>query len=244
MSATATPTAPPADIDFTGAMEALEGTVTKIRLVGGDIREGKVVQASDKDGTRRFKVGRHVVSVDTIVAIVGATVPGAPAPEPDEAPADNGGVGEVVPGDTPEERTANHVAAVKAAATKPAAKPAAAPKPPAEKVTLTSGKVVTGKTVRIRCAWVEPDKRTKAQEKIFATNFKDVEPGKGYEAMVKAAGNGKNAADAMPDGSEREIKVQDAFQVRFTVENQKKHRNALRRTKTAAAKAAREAAKA
>lgn len=111
-------------------------------------------------------------------------------------------------------------------------------KPEATPVTLTSGKVVFGATVEIRCAWVDPDKRTPAQEKLFAGDPRKIT----YEA-VKAAADGKRSA--MPDGSKRVIKKQDAFQVRFSVENQAKWRAELRRRKNKARReAARKAAKA
>lgn len=225
-----------ADQAIATALEGAEGQTAKVRVTGGDVREGKVRQASDKGGVRRFQVGRHIVSVDTVVELIDLPTPNG-----------NGGT----PALTPEQEDALSDATLGTDATdeakkttKPAAKPAAAPKPPAEKVTLTSGKAVTGKTMKIRCAWVEPDKRTKKQQELFDTNFAGVERGKSYEAMVKAAGNGAKKDEHMPDGTERLIKVQDAFQVRFTPENQRKHRNALRRANTAAAKAKREAAKA
>jgi hypothetical protein len=226
--------------DAVDRLEAVEGKVAKVTVTGGDVREGKIAQAADKDGVRRFKVGRHVVSVDTVVDVRAANA------------AADGETLEVV--DTTAQGEANDAAenagdvpgadpAPKPAA-KAAAKPAPTPKPPAETVTLTSGKQATGKTLTIRCAWVDPDKRTKKQQELFDTGFAGVEKGKTYEAMVKAAGNGKAAADAQPDGAERVIKVQDAFQVRFCPDNQKKHRNELRRRKATARRQAREAAKA
>jgi hypothetical protein len=103
---------------------------------------------------------------------------------------------------------------------------------------LTSGKIVVGQTIEIRCAWVDPDKRTPEQEAIFDAGFAGVQKGKAYEAVKDAAG-GKRSA--FPDGTPRTIKVQDAFQVRFAVENQKKWRAELRRKKN---KARRESARA
>lgn len=107
--------------------------------------------------------------------------------------------------------------------------------------TLTSGKVVTGETVTIKDAYVAPENRTKAQQKMFESGFEGIPAPETHKKVVAAA---RGEQKAMPSGEERVIKKQDSFQVRFTVENQKKHRNALRRSKTAAAKAAREAAKA
>ena len=207
-----------ADERFTAILEAAEGqTKATVRLVGDGEASGNVKQAASKDGVRRFQIGRRIVSVDTIVDAW------TEEPVAVSEPA----------------ATANGAAATQR--DKEAAKPA---KAPAEKVTLTSGAVVTGKTVTIRCAWVDPERRTKAQQKLFETNFAGVEPGKGYEAMVKAAGNGKDKDKALPDGSERTIKVQDAFQVRFSTENQKRHRNEQRRRKARERRAAREAARA
>lgn len=141
--------------------------------------------------------------------------------------------------------TAEQVAetqATTAAANKATRKAAAqAAKPEPVKTTLTSGKEAVGKTIEIRCAWVDPEKRTEAQQELFNSGFAGVEPGKAYEAVKEAAGNKRSA---FPDGSKRTIKVQDAFQVRFSPDNQKRWRNELRRRKTAARKAEREAAKA
>lgn len=106
----------------------------------------------------------------------------------------------------------------------------------AETATLTTGKQVVGKTVVIKCAWVAPELRTPAQQEIFDGPIKDLT----YDAVKKAAG-GKRSA--FPDGTERTIKVQDAFQVKFSPENQKAHRNERRRKNTAARRAEREAAK-
>lgn len=120
------------------------------------------------------------------------------------------------------------------------AKPAPAPATDAEQVELTSGKSTTGKVLKIKCAWVEPDKRTEAQEKLFASNFKGVKSADTYD-RVKAAAGGKRSA--MPDGRVRVIKPQDAFQARFHPENQQKWRAELRRRKNKArAETARRAA--
>jgi hypothetical protein len=214
------------DSQFVERMEALEGKRAQVKVAGSDeLYDGKIKQASDgKDGERRFQIGRRIVTASTITNVVEADAASAPeAPAQDPVRAQVEGAAQA----TRERQAAEAVA-----------------KPPAEKVTLTSGKEATGKTLTIRCAWVDPDKRTAAQQKLFDTGFAGVEPGKAYEAMVKAAGKGAKAEAAMPDGTERMIKVQDAFQVRFSVENQKRHRNELRRRKATAKKAAREAAKA
>lgn len=114
-------------------------------------------------------------------------------------------------------------------------------KEPAPEVTLTSGKVVTGSTVTIRCAWVDPDKRTKAQERLFAKYAAGDRKAFTYEKVLAAAGDDK---DAQPDGRERVIKKQDAFQARFHPDNQGKWRAELRRHKNKARReAARKAAK-
>lgn len=105
---------------------------------------------------------------------------------------------------------------------------------PVTTTALSTGKVVTGQTVEIRCAWVDPDKRTDEQKAIFDGDPKEIT----YDA-VKAAANGKRSA--FPDGTVRRIKPQDAFQVRFCPDNQTKWRAELRRRK---AKARREAARA
>lgn len=102
--------------------------------------------------------------------------------------------------------------------------------------TLTSGKQAVGPTVEIQCAWVDPENRTKAQQKLFEGPTSAIT----YEKVVKAAGGDEKA---MPSGEKRVIKKQDQFQVRFSVENQKKHRNELRRRKTGRRRAEREAAK-
>jgi hypothetical protein len=123
-----------------------------------------------------------------------------------------------------------------AAKAAPAAAAPKADKPEVQVKTLTSGKVAIGKTATIRCAWVDADKRTPAQQKLFD----ELPPApKMYELMVKAAG-GK--AEAMPSGEEREIKVQDLFQVRFSTANAEKWRNELRRRSNAKKRAEREAA--
>lgn len=114
----------------------------------------------------------------------------------------------------------------------------AAAKAAPQTTTLTSGKVATGATMKIRCAWVDADKRTDAQKALFDANFKGVERGKSYEAVKDAAGSKRSA---FPDGTDRTIKVQDGFQVRFKPENQRKWRNELRRRKTLARRAQREA---
>ncbi len=108
------------------------------------------------------------------------------------------------------------------------AKPEKPVKEPAPEVTLTSGKVVTGATVTIKCAWVDPDKRTKAQEKLFAKYAAGDRKAFTYEKVLAAAGDDKNAK---PDGRERTIKKQDAFQARFHPDNQDKWRAELRRIK-------------
>lgn len=105
--------------------------------------------------------------------------------------------------------------------------------PPAEEVELTTGKTATGKTLVIQCAWVDPDKRTPEQVKLFEGDPSKIT----YEAVKQAAG-GKRSA--FPDGTKRTIKPQDAFQVRFSPANQQKWRAELRRRKT---KARREAAR-
>ncbi len=101
-------------------------------------------------------------------------------------------------------------------------------KAPAPEVTLTSGKVVSGTTVTIQCAWVDPDKRTKAQEKLFAKYAGGDRKAFTYEKVLAAAGDD---ATAKPDGRERVIKKQDAFQARFHPDNQDKWRAELRRHK-------------
>lgn len=107
-------------------------------------------------------------------------------------------------------------------------------KPDAEVITLTTGKRVTGKTIEIRCAWVDPDKRTPEQVALFEGDPRQIN----YDSVKAAAGNKRSA---FPDGSKRTIKKQDAFQVRFSPENQIKWRAELKRRKT---KARREAARA
>lgn len=113
---------------------------------------------------------------------------------------------------------------------------------PQPQVTLTTGKVTTGATLTRKCAWVDPDKRTDAQAKLFDANFKGIKPEDTYD-KVKAAAGGKRSA--MPDGTVRVLKPQDAFQVRFCPENQQKWRAELRRRKNRqrATKARRAAAK-
>lgn len=101
-------------------------------------------------------------------------------------------------------------------------------------VTLTTGKTGRGKMTTIRCAWVDVANRTPAQKTLFEGDPSKIT----YDNVVKAAGTTKSA---MPDGRERVIKVQDAFQVRFYPENQKKWRSELLRRKN---RARREAAKA
>lgn len=115
-------------------------------------------------------------------------------------------------------------------------------KDPQPEVTLTTGKVTTGATLTRKCAWVDPDKRTDAQAKLFDANFKGVKPEDTYD-KVKAAAGGKRSA--LPDGTVRVLKPQDAFQVRFCPENQQKWRAELRRRKNRqrAAKARKAAAK-
>lgn len=123
----------------------------------------------------------------------------------------------------------------------PAAKPESNGKPQAPVAALPTGKVAVGETIDRRCAWVDPDKRTDAQEKLFASNFKGVDAKDTYDRVKDAAG-GKRSA--MPDGTTRRIKVQDSFQVRFSPENQRKWRAELRRRKNKARReAARKAAK-
>lgn len=107
-------------------------------------------------------------------------------------------------------------------------------KPDAEIVTLTTGKRVTGKTIEIRCAWVDPDKRTPEQVALFEGDPRQIS----YDSVKTAAGTKRSA---FPDGTKRTIKKQDAFQVRFSPENQIKWRAELKRRKT---KARREAARA
>lgn len=115
-------------------------------------------------------------------------------------------------------------------------------KEPAPEVTLTSGKVVTGSTVTIKCAWVDPENRTKAQEKLFAKYAAGDRKAFTYDKVLAAAGDD---AKAKPDGRERTIKKQDAFQARFHPDNQDKWRAELRRIKNKARReAARKAAKA
>lgn len=99
-------------------------------------------------------------------------------------------------------------------------------------VRLTSGKLSKGKTVEIRCAWVDPDKRSPAQAKLFAGPRSKLT----HDAVAKAATGPENA----PDGRLVVINAQDAFQVRFHPDNQRKWRAELRRAKT---KARREAAR-
>ena len=90
--------------------------------------------------------------------------------------------------------------------------------------TLTTGKTGRGKTTTIRCAWVDIANRTEKQRKLF-----EGDPAKiTYDNVVKAAGDTQSA---MPDGRSRVIKVQDAFQVRFHPDNQKKWRSELLRRK-------------
>lgn len=100
---------------------------------------------------------------------------------------------------------------------------------PVKATTLTTGKRVTGATVTVQCAWVDPDKRTPAQQKLFESNFAGLKKGETAYDAVKDAAGGKRSA--LPDGSKREIKIQDVFQVRFSPENQKKWRAELRRRK-------------
>ena len=89
----------------------------------------------------------------------------------------------------------------------------------AEVTVLTSGKVVTGKTVTIKCSHIDGVLHEK------------------HWADLTAAEKRKACGD------ERTIKVQDQFQVKRCVAHQKAHRNALKRQKTRDQKAAREAAR-
>lgn len=100
-----------------------------------------------------------------------------------------------------------------------------ADKPEVQTTILSSGKAVTGKTTTIKCAWVDPDNRTDEQVKLFDKGDPKVLT---FDAVKKAAGTSRKA---QPDGTERIIKVQDAFQVRFCIENQSKWHAELRRRK-------------
>lgn len=112
--------------------------------------------------------------------------------------------------------------------------------PPQVEVELTSGKKAVGNTVTIKCAWVDPDKRTAKQQKLFAKFAAGDRKALTYEKVRDAA----DGPDSMPDGRERVIKPQDAFQVRFHSDNQPKWRAELRRAKNKAKReAARKAAK-
>jgi hypothetical protein len=137
------------------------------------------------------------------------------------------------------EQAAAKQAGTQAANAKTRKAAAAKDKPEPVVTTLTSGKVVTGETVEVRDAWVEPANRTKAQAKLFDSGFEGVPAQKTYDKVVAAA---KGDKAALPSGAVRVVKKQDAFQVRFSVENQHKHRNELRRKKNAAKRAARKAA--
>lgn len=179
---------------------------------------GWYIDADDPDGNRVRKAdGDRIITRDEFDAAKDAT--------PGEAPA--------APSAEAVEEQVAETQAKNAQTRKDAAK--AAP----QTTTLTSGKVATGATVTIRDAWVDPEARTKAQAKLFENGFEGVEKGKTYEAVVKAA---NKKAEAMPSGEERVIKKQDAFQVRFSPDNQKKWRNELRRRSNAAKRAARQAA--
>lgn len=100
-------------------------------------------------------------------------------------------------------------------------------KPEPVKTELSSGKVAIGRTVTIKCAWVDPDNRTKAQQRLFAGPTKTIT----YDKVVKAAGDDQAA---QPCGTERVIKAQDEFQVRFCPAHTKLRRNELRRIQNAA----------
>jgi hypothetical protein len=104
---------------------------------------------------------------------------------------------------------------------------------------LTSGAKAVGDVVTIQCAWVDPDKRTKKQQKLFETGASALS----FDAVTKAGATAADAADAAPCGNERVIKPQDAFQVRFCPDHQAQWRNELRRRGNQRRKAAREAAK-
>lgn len=115
---------------------------------------------------------------------------------------------------------------------------AADSKVPGPVVTLSSGKTTTGATATIQCAWVDPDQRMPAQQKLFDGPIREL-----THAAVKKAARGKESA--MPCGEERTIKKQDLFQTRFCIAHQKTHRakirlrkNADRRARVKAAKAA------
>lgn len=81
--------------------------------------------------------------------------------------------------------------------------------------------------VEIKDCWVPIDLRTPAQQKLFAGSKRDLS----YEKIVKAAGKDQKA---MPSGESRMVKPQDAFQVRFTVENQKLYAAEQRRNRARA----------
>jgi hypothetical protein len=117
-----------------------------------------------------------------------------------------------------------------------ASKPAKPAKTPAPRSTLSSGKEAVGKTATIKCAWVDPDKRTPAQQKLFAGPTREIT----YDKVTKAA---KGDQNAMPCGAERTIKVQDVFQVRFCTEHTDARRNEMRRLTNQKRAAERKAAK-
>lgn len=91
-----------------------------------------------------------------------------------------------------------------------------------ELVTLSTGKKMKTKTVEIRCAWVDEDKRTPAQKQLFSGPKSAIT----YDAVKDAAGGTKAA---LPTGEKRTIAAQDQFQVRFSPENQEKWRREQRR---------------
>lgn len=117
---------------------------------------------------------------------------------------------------------------------KPKPKAAAEPK---QTTKLSSGKTATSATTVVRCAWVDPENRTAAQQKLFDAGDKDKLT---YDAVKKAAGASQAA---QPDGREIVVKAQDAFQVRFSAENQRKWRNEQRRRLNAARRQARNGGK-
>jgi hypothetical protein len=194
---------------------------TTTRTIVKTTTPGWYIDVDDPDGKRVRKAeGDNVITRDEYWLMKN------PAPAESKSLAE---LAEVVnhstPDQAPDAREAQRQATVEAAAD-------------ANNTTqLSSGKLATGPTVTIKCAWVDPVDRTPAQQRLFEGPVRDIT----YDGMVQAAGGDPKA---MPDGTERVIKKQDQFQVRFTPENQRKHRNELKRRKLAQKRAARQAAQA
>jgi len=106
---------------------------------------------------------------------------------------------------------------------------------PPQTTVLSSGKPVTGKTITIRCAWIEGGKND-------GTPYETIKLPNGKVIKGLTPAQQKKAC-----GEERVIKVQDLFQVRYCLKHQKMARqqkvNARNRAKTAKKAAAAAASK-